>query len=140
MCNRVTLLVAAAMATIGPGCAELGSDVPSDAQLLIQRVQEGGSSGSGIFDIAPPPPGTVLRRVERVPRDQFGVVGPFPLSFRDLRALLFPGATLADRDKVLEGLTFFTTPHTAAEGLGPINNQAFCLGCHENTAEGVRSG
>ena len=41
--------------------------------------------------------------------------------------------------EILEGLTFFTTPHTAAEGLGPMSNQAFCLGCHLNTAEGVRS-
>jgi hypothetical protein len=40
---------------------------------------------------------------------------------------------------VLEGLTFFTTPHTAAEGLGPINNQTSCRGCHMNTAEAVLS-
>jgi pyridoxal biosynthesis lyase PdxS len=53
-------------------CAELGSDVPSDAQLLTKRVQEGGSAGSGIFDIAVPPVGIVLRPVERVPREKFG--------------------------------------------------------------------
>ena len=141
MRNRITLLAAAAvMATIGgPAYSELGSDHPTDAQLLAQRVQEGGMSGSGIFDIAPPPPGTVLRPVERVPRQQFGVVGPFPLALADLQALLFPSAPLAERQKALEGLTFFTSPHTAAEGLGPVNNQAFCLGCHENTAEGVPS-
>jgi hypothetical protein len=80
-----------------------------------------------------------LRPVERVPRDKFGVVGPFPLQLQDLRALIYPDASLGERQEVLEGLTFFTTPHTAAEGLGPINNQPFCLGCHENTAEGVRS-
>ena len=57
----------------------------------------------------------------------------------DLGALLYPHATTAERNQVLEGLTFFTTPHTAAEGLGPISNQVFCLGCHENTAEGVRT-
>jgi hypothetical protein len=57
----------------------------------------------------------------------------------DLGALLYPHATNAERNQVLEGLTFFTTPHTAAEGLGPISNQVFCLGCHENTAEGVRT-
>jgi hypothetical protein len=62
-----------------PVYAELGSDVPSDAQLLMERVQEAGSAGSGIFDIAVPPAGTVLRPVQRVPRDKFGVVGPFPL-------------------------------------------------------------
>jgi hypothetical protein len=122
-----------------PVRAQLGSGVPSDAQLLTERAQEGGSSGSGIFDIAEPPPGTPLRPVERVPREKFGVVGPFPLTLQDLPALIFPNATLAERQEVLEGLTFFTTSHTAGEGLGPINNQPFCLGCHENTAEGVRS-
>jgi hypothetical protein len=134
-----TLTVAMAMGAFTlPVRAELGSDVPSDATLLTERVQEGGSSGSGIFDIAVPPDGTVLRPVKRVPREEFGVVSPFPLGLQDLRALLFPDATRDERKEVLEGLTFFTTPHTAAEGLGPINNQPFCLGCHENTAEGVR--
>ena len=122
-----------------PVYAELGSDVPSDAQLLTERGQEAGSAGSGIFDIAAPPAGTVLRPVERVPRDKFGVVGSFPLQLQDLPALVFPGATPDERQAVLEGLAFFTTPHTAAEGLGPMSNQAFCLGCHLNTAEGVGS-
>ena len=122
-----------------PASAELGSDVPSDAALLTERVQEAGSAGSGIFDIAVPPPGTVLQPVKRVPRGKFGVVGPFPLQLQDLSALLFPDATLEERQKVLEGLTFFTTQHKAAEGLGPMSNQKFCLGCHENTSEGVRS-
>ncbi len=122
-----------------PALAEIGSDVPIDAQLLTERAQEGGSAGSGIFDIAVPPAGTVLRPVRRVPRERFGVVGPFPLQPQDLPALLFPDATRSERQALLEGLTFFTTRHTAAEGLGPINNQAFCLGCHLNTAEGVSS-
>jgi len=119
--------------------AELGSNVPSDSALLTKRVGEGGSSGSGIFDIAVPPAGTVLRSVTRVPREKFGVVGPFPLQLQDLSALVFPDATPSERQALLEGLTFFTTPHTAAEGLGPINNQPFCLGCHMNTAEAVQS-
>jgi hypothetical protein len=102
-------------------------------------VHEVGTTPSGIFDIAVPPPGTVLRPVERIPRLKFGVVGPAPLGIQDLNALLYPSATNAERNRVLEGLTFFTTPHTAAEGLGPINNQVFCLGCHENAAEGVRT-
>jgi hypothetical protein len=53
MRNRVTLLAAATvMGTIGgPACAQLGSDVPTDSQLLTQRVQEAGSTASGIFDI-----------------------------------------------------------------------------------------
>ena len=75
--------------------------------------------------------------MKRVPREQFGVVGPFPLTIQDFQALVYPDATLHERKDLLEGLRFFTTSHTAAEGLGPINNQAFCLGCHMNTAEGV---
>ena len=104
-----TLTVSMAMGTLTlPVYGELGSNVPSDAQLLTERVQEGGSAGSGVFDIAAPPAGTVLRPVERVPREKFGVVGPFPLRLQDLP-------------------------------VGPINNQPFCLGCHLNAAEGVRS-
>src|SRR5262249_44814812 len=57
----------------------------------------------------------------------------------DLDALVFPDTPVADRRALLEGLTFFTTSHTPSEGLGPINNQPFCLGCHENSAEAVRS-
>jgi hypothetical protein len=122
-----------------PANAELGSNMPSDADLLARRIQEAGTTGSGIFDIAAPPAGAVLRPVTRVPRDAFGVVGPFPLQAGDLPALIYPDATLSESEAVLEGLTFFTTPHTAAEGLGPINNQTSCLGCHMNTAEAVLS-
>lgn len=101
------LTVSMAIGTLAlPVRAELGSDVPSDAQLLTQRVQEGGSSGSGIFDIPVPPPGTVLRPVERVSREQFGVVGPFPLTLQDLPALIFPNATSDESQELLEGLTF----------------------------------
>jgi hypothetical protein len=141
MRNRVILLAAATVigAIGGPGYAEVGSDVPSDSQLLTQRVQEAGSTASGIFDIPAPPSGTTFRPVERVPRLQFGQVGSVPLGLGDLGALLYPSATSAERNQVLEGLTFFTTPHTAAEGLGPVANQVFCLGCHENTAEAVRT-
>jgi hypothetical protein len=136
-----TLTVSMAMgALISPvWAAELGSNIPPDSDLLTARVQEGGLAGAGIFDIAVPPAGTVLKPVARIPREKFGVVGPFPLLPGDLSGLVYPDATLDERNKVLEGLTFFTTPHTAAEGAGPINNQMFCLGCHMSTAEGVRS-
>jgi hypothetical protein len=142
------------MGTIGgPAYAELGSDIPSDSTLLVQRLHEAGPTpytmfDSGIFDVGVPPPGTVLRPAERIPRLRFGVVGKVPLGIQDLDALLYPSAnTVPERCQsgdpnshcvnVLEGLTFFTTPHTAAEGLGPLNNQVFCLGCHESTAETV---
>ncbi len=88
--------------------------------------------------VAAPTDPTQLRPVERVPRTDFGVVGAFPLSANDLTSLLYPSATGDERQAVIEGLTFFTTSHTAAEGAGPIANQPFCLGCHMNSAEAVR--
>jgi hypothetical protein len=113
----LTVSTAMAIFTL-PASAELGSDVPSDDQLLTQRIQEAGTSGSGIFDIAPPPDGQTFSPVNRVPRDRFGVVGPFPLQLQDLNALVYPDATLTERQALLEGLTFFTTSHTAPKGWG----------------------
>ncbi len=80
----------------------------------------------------------LLRPVERVPRERFGAVGPFPLTEADLNALVYPSASAAEREAVLEGLTFFTTPHTPQEGAGPIANQQFCLGCHMSSAQALR--
>jgi hypothetical protein len=125
--------------TAGVLMAELGSDVPTDSALVAVRAQEGGAAGSGIFDIAVPPAGTVLKPVKRVPRNKFGIVGAFPLTLQDLDGLVYPDATDQERQAMLEGMTFFTTAHTAAEGLGPINNQPFCLGCHMSTAEAISS-
>lgn len=127
------LLIMAVCLSSGVATAQLGSNIPSDQQLQQQRVQEVASG----FIIAVPPAGTVLRPVERVPRDQFGVVGQFPLTLQDLHALVFPSLSDADRQAVLEGMQFFTTPHTAAEGAGPMANQPFCLGCHMNSAEQI---
>ncbi len=76
-----------------------------------------------------------LRPVERIPRGQFGAVGPFPLGEDDLGALIFPSATSDERQALLEGLTFFTTAQSAAAGAGPDANQPFCLGCHRNSEE-----
>lgn len=112
---------------------EQGSNVPTDQQLLQQRAQEVASG----FVVSVPAPGTVLRPVQRVPRKQFGIVGPFPLTLQDLDGLVFPGTTLPERQALVEGMTFFTTPHTAAEGAGPMANQPFCMGCHRNAAEAV---
>ncbi len=142
------LAVAAAIALFASQAPaqQLGSGNPSDAALLAQRVIERGTSGSGIFDIAVPPSGTVLSPVKRVPRDKFGVVGPLPLTLNDLDAMLFPGSSASEKKALLEGLTFFTKVHTPGEppltdehGIGPMNNQPFCQGCHENTAEAIRS-
>jgi hypothetical protein len=38
---------------------------------------------------------------------------------------------------VLEGASFFTTPHTAAQGAGAMANQTRCAGCHLNNLESV---
>jgi hypothetical protein len=93
---------------------------------------------SPLSPISAPPDPAKLRPVERVPREIFGEVGNFPLTNDDLEALVYPSATQGERNAALEGLRFFTTAHTAAEGAGPIANQPFCLGCHMNSAEVFR--
>jgi CxxC motif-containing protein (DUF1111 family) len=149
--TRVAAVLAALVIMSVAVWAELGTNEPPDDQLLMQRVTEGGPAGSGVFDIAAPPDGTVLKPVERVPRNKFGVVGPFPLGLQDLDGLVYPSATDDERQRVLEGMRFFTTAHHPGEnlgpdgsedpgqGIGPINNQPFCLGCHMNTADAISS-
>src|SRR6266851_4356366 len=140
-------MLTAAAATIVfafPTSAQVvGSGSPSDLDLQAQRNVERGVSpmlpGSGIFDIAVPAAGTVLKPVKRVRRDKYGVVGPLPLTLSDLDALVFPGSAPSEKNALLEGLTFFTTAHPAAEGAGAMANQPFCQGCHENAAEAVKS-
>lgn len=127
----ITLVVC--MSTVLLMAQTLGSNTPTDQQLQQQRAREVASG----FVISAPPAGTVLHPVQRVPRSKFGVVGPFPLTMNDLDALVYPGLTNEERQALLEGMTFFTTPHTAVEGAGPVANQPFCLGCHESTAEQV---
>jgi hypothetical protein len=80
-----------------------------------------------------------LHPVERVPRSKFGRVGSFPLDQNDLKSLVYPSATSSEINAVLEGLKFFTTPHTASQGLGPFANQRFCQGCHLNSNNVVRN-
>jgi hypothetical protein len=99
--------------------------------------QEGAAPDTDLAAIAGPTRPAELRPVERVPRDRFGVVSPPPLGGADLDAFIFPGADEEERASVREGLTFFTTVHTAAEGLGPVANQTRCLGCHWNAAEAI---
>jgi hypothetical protein len=94
-----------------------------------------------LADLSPvsqPPDPTKLKPAERIPREKFGVVGHFPLNFADLDALVYPSTSSDERTAAIPGLTFFTTPHTAAEGLGPIANQPMCLGCHMNSSEVFR--
>jgi len=111
---------------------QVGTDVPDDATLVAQRQVEV-SSG---FVVEPPT--QPLRPTERVSRDTFGDVGLAPLSTADqLDRLLYPSVPQSAREKLVEGASFFTTPHTAAEGLGAIANQARCAGCHLNNLESV---
>lgn len=133
----ISLMILIVTLSVGILVAELGSNNPTDQQVNAMRITEGGMSGSGVFDIQVPPPGTTYHPVKRVDRDQFGVVGPFPLQLSDLNSLVYPDATDAERQQMLEGVTFFTTAHQASEGAGPMANQPFCLGCHMNTADGI---
>jgi hypothetical protein len=140
----LTAATAIAVLTSPAWAQVVGSGIPSDANLLTQRMVERGVSptlpGSGIFDIAVPPAGTVLKPARRVTREQYGVVGPLPLTLGDLDALVFPGTTLSEKQALLEGLTFFTTTHPATpDGAGAMANQPFCQGCHQNAAEAVKS-
>jgi CxxC motif-containing protein (DUF1111 family) len=55
-------------------------------------------------------------------------------------ALAYPTATtselaLFDKEDTTTPLHFFATPHTDAEGVGPLFNQRMCLGCHENSTD-----
>jgi len=134
---RKLLIILAAFLPVGFLVAELGSNNPTDDQVNMLRMQEGGSGGAGVFDIAVPPAGTTFHPVRRVAREQFGVVGPFPLQLQDLDALTYPDATDDERQAMLEGMTFFTTAHTPAEGAGPMANQPFCLGCHMSSADAI---
>lgn len=116
------------------GWAQLGSNTPTDADLQAQRARELARE----FVVAEPSPDTVLRPVQRVPRERFGVVGPLPLQLRDLDALVYPDATSAERKALLEGMVFFTTRHTPEVGAGPVANQPFCQGCHRSSDEAIR--
>jgi hypothetical protein len=109
-----------------------GSNVPDDATLLARRQVEV-SSGFVVE-----PPNQTLRPAERVRRDTFGDVGLAPLSTADqLERLLFPSVPPSARERVVEGASFFTTPHTATQGAGEMANQTRCAGCDLNNLESV---
>jgi hypothetical protein len=114
---------------------------PTDEHLfrfdeeLLQRVQL--ESALGLASIPVPPAGTSFRPVERIPRAQFGVVGPAPLGEDDLDALLFPSADVHVRRTVMPGLVWFTTPQPA--DIRGVANQPNCLGCHTNSGESLQN-
>jgi hypothetical protein len=145
--TAIAIFASPASAQQCPAGSCLGSGNPSDADLLNQRtVEKPSASGLGIFDVAVPDGNTELQPVKRVPREKFGVVGNLPLTLSDLDALVYPGTTSSEKNALLEGLTFFTKVHTPGEppltddhGVGPMNNQPFCQGCHQNAQEAVKS-
>ena len=138
---RKALVMFAVLTTVGVFAAVLGSGNPTDGQVIALRLQEVGGltpvNPSGIFDIQIPPAETQFRPVQRVPRDKFGEVGPFPLQFSDLDALVYPDTTVQEKQQMLEGMSLFTAAHPASEGAGPMANQPFCLGCHQSSAEAL---
>ncbi|HZC03806.1 MAG TPA: hypothetical protein VE844_21440, partial [Gammaproteobacteria bacterium] len=79
------------------GWAQMGSNIPPDEALQAQRAREIARE----FVVAEPSPDTVLRPVQRVPRERFGVVGPLPLQLSDLDALVYPDATSEEREALL---------------------------------------
>ncbi|MBV8739690.1 MAG: hypothetical protein JO007_21045 [Alphaproteobacteria bacterium] len=167
--RTLSVVVIAGLATASfasSALAELGSNNPPDQQLLTQRAQEVGCDvstlpptcpsgsastfNSGIFDIAVPPAGTTYQPAKRVVRSIFGAVGTFMLqnglTEAALNALVYPDATTSEKNAMVEGLQLFTMFHTPGEGgapnlngVGPINNQPACIGCHLNAAEAISS-
>jgi CxxC motif-containing protein (DUF1111 family) len=116
---RVAGGLGVATALLLAGCGQVGS-VTDTRETIVDR---------DLSAIATPS-NAAIRPVERVPRSQFGVVNPAPLGERDQPAFVYPSLDADERASMLEGLTFFTTPHTASEGLGPVANQTRCMGCH----------
>jgi hypothetical protein len=137
----VSVAAAAIALVASQASAQLGSGIPADSVLQMQRTEERQGGASGIFDVAAPSAATVIKPAGRVPRDRFGVVGAEPLTMSDLDALVFPGTTDSEKTVMVEGLFFFSneldfagTPgFTGLHGIGPMNNQPYCQGCHHST-------
>jgi hypothetical protein len=65
VCWSIGVLLVSAAFFSRLGWAQLGSNTPTDAELQAQRASEIASG----FEVAVPVPGTVLRPVQRVPRE-----------------------------------------------------------------------
>src|ERR671930_1809267 len=87
--------------------------------LFILVVVAGGTIGDRYLSaVAGPSEPTQLRPVARVERNRYA-------SVNNLDVLLYPGVDADERAAVEEGFAFFSTEHTAEEGLGPAANQRF---------------
>ncbi len=109
------------------GCGQKGS-ITDTIPVLEDR---------DLSAIAGPTDNSQRRPVERVPRAQFAEVGPAPLKASDIPVFGYPSLDDSEKNSLMEGMTFFTTEHVAAEGLGPVNNQKRCMGCHLSADEAV---
>lgn len=123
---RILLLGAVAMSVV-TACSQKGS-ITDTITVLTDR---------DLSAIAGPTDNAQRRPVDRVPRAQFAEVGPAPLKASDIPAFGYPSLSDDEKNSLMEGMTFFTTEHTAAEGLGPVNNQKRCMGCHLSADEAV---
>ena len=86
-----------------------------------------------ISGVARPGDPTRLGPITFAPRATFG-------SANSADALGYPnlpaeGRALMDTADPNSPLTFFTIPHTDAEGVGPLFNQRRCLGCHFSSTD-----
>jgi len=128
--RRAQVVAFAVVVTVGlqsAGCSQNG-----EVSETVPSVDERDLSG-----VPGPTEAGELRPVERVPRGQFGEVGQAPHGPSDVAFFAFPSVDDDERQSLLEGLTFFSTEHNAAAGLGPVNNQTRCMGCHQNPDEAV---
>lgn len=127
----------------GAGARSAGVAAVLTAMLIIAGVvfaaTDNDPTAVELNPVVAPPNAAKLHPVERVRRDKFGLVGSFPLDEDDLTSLVYPSVTQGEKAALIEGLKFFTTPHTASQGLGPFANQRFCQGCHLNSADFVRN-
>ena len=125
---RAPQLIAGLMlATLVGACSQKGS-ITDTIPTLVDR---------DLSAIAGPTDNAARRPVERVARAQFAEVGPAPLKASDIPAFGYPSLNDAEKASLMEGMTFFTTEHTAAEGLGPVSNQKRCMGCHLSADDGI---
>jgi CxxC motif-containing protein (DUF1111 family) len=123
---RGPLLALGGIALLSSGCNQEGSVTDSTSTVEDRDLSA----------VAGPPDGPI-RPVARVPRAQWAEVGPAPLGAGDIDFFGYPGLDDSERESLMEGMVFFTTEHTAVEGLGPVNNQTRCMGCHLSADEAV---
>lgn len=132
--RTVSLVKIGGVVILATGCDKNGnlSDVGQPPAGQQSTVDDRNLSA-----LAGPTDRSQLRPVSRLSRAQYGRVGPFPLQESDLNVLFYPDFNDEEKAATLEGLDFFTRPHTPEEGAGPVANQPFCLGCHRSSDDAL---